>query len=364
MNVHAVSFFLLLNSLPSGVLAGSSKCGTALYQPCIGDGDKRYDSDVSANLADIHPIFAKYGGFWQCIFKDFDGDTKPKPTKYVPANDEARAKHKNRPYNLTDVPAFINVTLDNTRLYLHELRVYSPAPADFCPGTPDDKHTNVMDADAGGVCGVTGWAEGGDIVRTSTHNKDEYSISVKSSGILSGGEPVHAEHHDGNRREEEGVEVLEGQGARLLRGNKDAGLERIIRLLQDDHGSHGDGGGDGGHGGHGGGGGVEHPLHGVDNVLFAADSSSGIALQYAVKTFSEDFDSFAMRSGSFDLVTSAGKYIEYNIILSFFHIATCTNTSINIMIHPKRLALLSTPARRLLEMSMRLHYRAPSKWLV
>ncbi len=317
MNVHAASFFLLLNSLSSGVQAGS-KCGTALYQACIGEGDKRYDPDVSANLAEIHPIFAKYGGFWQCIFKDYDGDTKPKPTKYVPANEEARAKHKNRPYNLTDVPAFINVTLDNTRLYLHELRVYAPAPADFCPGTPDDKHTNVMDADAGGVCGVTGWAEGGDIVRTSTHNKDEYSISVKSSGILSGGEPVHAEHHDehhdGHRREE-GVEVLGGgQKTRLLRGNKDAKLGRILRLLQDDHGSHGGGGH--GHGG----GGVEHPLHGVDNVLFAADSSSGIALQYAVKTFSEDFDSFVMRSGSFDLVTSAGKYIEYNIILSFFNL--------------------------------------------
>lgn len=301
MNIHAVTFFLLLNSLSSGVQAGS-KCGTALYQDCIGKGDKRYDPDVSANLADIHPIFAKYGGFWQCIFKDFDGDTKPKPTKYVPANDEARAKHKNRPYNLTDVPAFINVTLDKTRMYLHELRVYSPAAVEFCPGTPDDKHTNVMDADAGGVCGVTGWAEGGDIVRTSTHNKDEYSISVKSSGILSGGEPVHAEHHDGHRREE-GVEVLGGQSARLLRGKNDAELERILRLLQDDHGSHGDGGH--GHGG----GGVEHPLHGVDNVLFAADSSSGIALQYAVKTFSEDFDSFVMRSGSFDLVTSDGKYI-------------------------------------------------------
>ena len=176
--------------MPSGVQAGS-KCGTSLYQECIGKGDKRYDPDVSANLADIHPIFAKYGGFWQCIFKDFDGDTKPKPTKYVPANDEARATHKNRPYNLTDVPAFINVTVDGTRLYMHELRVYSPAPADFCPGTPDDKHTNVMDADAGGVCGITGWAEGGDVVRTSTHDKNEYSISVHTSGILSGGEPVH-----------------------------------------------------------------------------------------------------------------------------------------------------------------------------
>ena len=142
MNLQAASIFLLLNSMPSGVQAGS-KCGTSLYQECIGKGDKRYDPDVSANLADIHPIFAKYGGFWQCIFKDFDGDTKPKPTKYVPANDEARATHKNRPYNLTDVPAFINVTVDGTRLYMHELRVYSPAPVDFCPGTPDDKHTNV-----------------------------------------------------------------------------------------------------------------------------------------------------------------------------------------------------------------------------
>ena len=53
---------------------------------------------------------------------------------------------------------------------------------------------------------------------------------------------------------------------------------------------------------------VEHPLHGVENVLFAADSSSGVALHYAVKTFSEDFDSFVMRSGSFDLMTSDGKY--------------------------------------------------------
>ena len=280
-------------------MQAGSKCGSALYRECLGKGDKRYDPDVSANLADIHPIFAKYGGFWQCIFKDFDGDTKPKPTKYVPANDEARAKHKNRPYNLTDVPAFINVTLDKTRLYMHELRVYSPAPADFCPGTPVD-HTNVMDANAGGICGLTGWAEGGDVVRTSTHNKDEYSIAVKSSGILSGGELVHSgSHADHRREEEEGVEVLRSQGTRLLRGNN-AEFESILRLLQDDHE---------GHGGHGGGGGVEHPLHGVDNVLFAADSSSGIALQYAVKTFSEDFDSFVMRSGSFDLFTSAGKMI-------------------------------------------------------
>ena len=343
--------------MPSGVQAGS-KCGTSLYQECIGKGDKRYDPDVSANLADIHPIFAKYGGFWQCIFKDFDGDTKPKPTKYVPANDEARATHKNRPYNLTDVPAFINVTVDGTRLYMHELRVYSPAPADFCPGTPDDKHTNVMDADAGGVCGITGWAEGGDVVRTSTHDKNEYSISVHTSGtILSGGEPVLSDHHEGGHRREE---VLgQGQGARLLRGHNDAELDAILRRLQDDHGSHG-GGGDGSHGG--GGGGVEHPLHGVDNVLFAADSSSGIALQYAVKTFSEDYDSFVMRSGSFDLVTSAGK-CNYASFVSFIS-SLLTNSSTSIIsyitIHPQRLALLSTPARGLPKSSMILRYPAPS----
>ena len=161
-----------------------------------------------------------------------------------------------------------------------------------------------MDADAGGVCGITGWAEGGDVVRTSTHDKNEYSISLHTSGILSGGEPVHSDHHEGGHHRRE--EVLgQGQGARLLRGHSDAELDAILRRLQDDHGSHG-----------GGGGGVEHPLHGVDNVLFAADSSSGIALQYAVKTFSEDYDSFVMRSGSFDLLTSAGKY-NYALFVSF-----------------------------------------------
>ncbi len=193
----------------------------------------------------------------------------------------------------------MNVTVDGTRLYMHELRVYSPAPADWCAGTPDDKHTNVMDADAGGVCGVNGWAEGGDAVRTSTHDKNEYSITAKSSGILSGGEPP-AHHEEEGHHGEEGHHEEESHRVRLLRGNTDAVLGGILRRLQDDHGSHS---------GHGGGGGVEHPLHGVDNVLFAADSSSGIALHYAVKTFSEDFDSFVMRSGSFDLMTSAGEYI-------------------------------------------------------
>ena len=304
MNLGLAFSCLFLSSLSLDVQA-ESKCGGLLYHECIGEGDPRYDPAVSANLADIHPIFGMYDGFWHCIFKDFDGDTQPKQTKYVPANDEARASHKNRPYNLTSVPAFMNVTVDGTRLYLHELRVYSPAQADWCSGTPDDRHTNVMDADSGGICGVTGWAEGGDVVRTSTHDKNEYSITVKSSGILSGGEPVDSGHHDhghGHRREEK-VEEVKSHKVRLLRGHDDALLKGILRRLQDGHGSHA---------GHGGGGGVEHPLHGVDNILFAADSSSGIALQYAIKTFSEDFDSFVMRSGSFDLITSAGKYMNFS----------------------------------------------------
>ena len=107
---------------------------------------------------------------------------------------------------------------------------------------------------------------------------------------------------------------------------------------------------------------MEHPLHGVDNVLFAADSSSGIALQYAVKTFSEDYDSFVMRSGSFDLVTSAGK-CNYASFVSFIS-SLLTNSSTSIIsyitIHPQRLALLSTPARGLPKSSMILRYPAPS----
>ena len=182
----------------------------------------------------------------------------------------------------------MNVTVDGTHLYLHELRVYSPAPLDWCGGTPDDKHTNIMDY---GECGVNGWAEGGDVVHTSTHNKDEYTITVQSSGILSGGEAPdgHDEHNDHN-----------DHVRRMLTSHKHAGYlrKKLLCSLQDH---------DEGHASHGGGGGVEHPLHGVDNVLFAADGSSGIALQYAVKTFDEEFDSFTIRSGSFDLATSEGE---------------------------------------------------------
>ena len=237
INAHMmlkVASILLFNLQVGGANHGGaltkSKCGTGLYQPCIGEGDPRYDPDVSADLEEIHPIFAKYKGYWLCNFKDFDGDTQPKKTNYVPADDEARRTHANRPYDLTDVPAFINVTVDGTRLYMHELRVYSPAPADWCAGTPE-KHTNVMDADAGGVCGENGWAEGGDAVRTSTHNKDAYSVTVKSSGILSGGEAAHHE---------------EGHG-----GDADHALRGLLRSLQD-----------GGHGDHGGGGGASSPWSG------------------------------------------------------------------------------------------------------
>jgi len=72
---------------------------------------------------------------------------------------------------------------------------------------------------------------------------------------------------------------------------------------------------------------VEHPIHGVDNVLFAADSSSGIASHYSVKAFSEDFDSFVMRSGSFDLMASAGEYIYK---LSHF---SCTQNALTPPLH-------------------------------
>jgi hypothetical protein len=79
LRAASICIFLLLKSSSSGVEA-KSKCGTALYQDCIGKSDPRYDPDVSTNLADIHPIFAKYDGYWLCIFKDFDGDTQPKQT--------------------------------------------------------------------------------------------------------------------------------------------------------------------------------------------------------------------------------------------------------------------------------------------
>ncbi len=92
--------------LATRIGSASAKCGGALHQPCLGDTDPRYDPGVSADLKDIHPIWSKYDGHWHCSVNDFDGATVPMRTNYVPADAEARAKHANRPYNLTDVPAF------------------------------------------------------------------------------------------------------------------------------------------------------------------------------------------------------------------------------------------------------------------
>eukprot|EP00957_Ditylum_brightwellii_P180285 13733411-Ditylum_brightwellii.AAC.1 len=179
------------------------------------------------------------------------------------------------PYNLTDINVFINVTVEGTRFYTHELVIYKPAPEEFCANIPEG-FDNVLDD---GVCGVNGYAKGGDVYRTSTHDKDEYAITVKSSGLYA--EASHGASIVGDHDEDH----HEGH---LRRG-------MLFRMLQE---------GESGHHGHGGGGGVEHPLHGVDNVLFAADSSQGNSLAYSVKTFSTDFDKYEARAGKFDLISS------------------------------------------------------------
>eukprot|EP00581_Thalassiosira_minuscula_P030485 CAMPEP_0183762978 /NCGR_PEP_ID=MMETSP0739-20130205/9396_1 /TAXON_ID=385413 /ORGANISM="Thalassiosira miniscula, Strain CCMP1093" /LENGTH=540 /DNA_ID=CAMNT_0026001317 /DNA_START=32 /DNA_END=1654 /DNA_ORIENTATION=+ len=300
--------------------SSAANCGGILYHPCIGETDKRYDPNVSADLDDIDPIWGQYAGHWHCTVNDFDGNTQPAKTNYVPADAEARASHSNRPYVLTDTPAFMKVAVDGTRLTINELRIYAPPSAEFCAGTPDDMHTNIMDD---GECGTNGWAEGGDLVRTSTHNKDEYAVTAASTGIFTIGSDGHDGHHEEGHHEEghheeghddegtheEGHDDEEHNHLRKMRN--EAHLRRALlrtvrqdRHLQDHHG-HGDG--------HGGGGGVEHPIHGAEGILFSADSSSGDSLVYSIKSFSQDYSTFVMRSGSFDLLqgveTRTSQYI-------------------------------------------------------
>jgi len=91
------------------------KCGiNGITEPCIGETDVRYDSDVSYNIKEQDDIWGKLEGLYVQESCEYEADGT-KRTKLYPPNFPPELGS----YNNCDIKAFLNVTIDGSRRYYH-----------------------------------------------------------------------------------------------------------------------------------------------------------------------------------------------------------------------------------------------------
>jgi len=94
------------------------KCGiNGITEPCIGETDVRYDSDVSYNLKEQDDIWGKLEGLFVDETCEYDADGT-KRTKFYPPY--FPPEYGLGSYNRCDIKGFLNVTIDGSRRYYHK----------------------------------------------------------------------------------------------------------------------------------------------------------------------------------------------------------------------------------------------------
>lgn len=76
--LRATCLLLLVVGLSSAIA-----CGNWATEPCIGDSDKRYDPDASADLVDLDPLYSRLDGYWAGEITAFDGDKSPLEPQFL-----------------------------------------------------------------------------------------------------------------------------------------------------------------------------------------------------------------------------------------------------------------------------------------
>ncbi|KAL9191160.1 hypothetical protein ACHAXT_000866 [Thalassiosira profunda] len=143
----------------------AGRCGTPLFEACIGASDPRYDPSASFDLKDQDAIWEEYGGYWIGTNENFAPDGSPRPPS--PYNTDTK---QGIPY-ATDVPfqTFVNRTVVGTRYHHHIAVIYGPAGEAFCARELGPGEANVIGT---GTCGRTGHAAAVDVLGTSSYEKD------------------------------------------------------------------------------------------------------------------------------------------------------------------------------------------------
>jgi len=94
------------------------KCGiNGITEPCIGETDVRYDSDVSYNIKEQDDIWGKLEGLYVQESCEYDADGT-KRTKFYPPG--FPPEYGLGSYNNCDIKSFLNVTVDGSRRYSHK----------------------------------------------------------------------------------------------------------------------------------------------------------------------------------------------------------------------------------------------------
>jgi len=134
---------------------------------CDSNVDKRYDSTVTPDISNLHPLFGAFEGLWFGRWVGYDGDlVETKPDQWYP-------------YPWHSVVA-ANITVDGTRFIHHDYFVYHPVSADFCMSNVTTKSLD------NGTCGVNGYFDFGSQYRVSTHEKRNELIGATSTGAFVG----------------------------------------------------------------------------------------------------------------------------------------------------------------------------------
>ena len=147
-------------------LVESVECGKWYSTACLAEIDKRYDTSYTNDIKEQNPLWAEQEGFWVASSQSFDANGQPnQPTTFDPTN---LATGFGLPYTRASSTAYVNITFSGSRRYEHRYGVLAPAPQDFCNQTVIPPAMNAL---AGGICGVNGYAFWTESYSTASHEK-------------------------------------------------------------------------------------------------------------------------------------------------------------------------------------------------
>ena len=143
-------------------LVSALKCGEWNTHACLGDTDKRYDSDYNPPITEQNELWVKQAGFWRATQTSDQVQSRFNPLNLTAAN--------GIPYDDNECITYVNITFSGSRAYEQRYLLFPPADQTWCDENPfDPPLLNALD---GGTCGVNGYATFSEEFKVSSYEKD------------------------------------------------------------------------------------------------------------------------------------------------------------------------------------------------
>lgn len=153
-------FIVAVTTLPAPTDASPLECGKILTTPCVSWSDPRYNPHQLNSLTSQSPLWSMASGLWVVSHRAYEPNGQPKSNSPYTARGSF-------PYRRDSYRTYRNVTLTDTRLYVHEVSVYLPPSqsSSDCwmsniPNSPQKHYGDAIGSDAGAA--ATGETDGGD----------------------------------------------------------------------------------------------------------------------------------------------------------------------------------------------------------